>query len=58
MLHHGRIALDFGLFVAPIHPSAWKVNSANFALTKFSEVPQSANSVLKCTYCSGALAFT
>jgi hypothetical protein len=26
------------LLLAPIHPSAWKVNSANFAVTAFSEV--------------------
>jgi hypothetical protein len=26
------------LSLAPIHPSAWKWNSANFAMTDFSEV--------------------
>jgi hypothetical protein len=25
-------------FAAPIHPSAWKEHSANFAITEFSEV--------------------
>src|SRR5918993_2270938 len=34
---------------ALIHRSAWKVNSANFVLTEFSEVPQ------LLTWCSDAL---
>ena len=47
MLHHGRIALDFGLPVALIHPSAWNRsawnrNSQNFAGTEFSEVQAKA----------------
>jgi hypothetical protein len=37
----GRGVADPALLLALIHRSAWKVNSANFALKAFYEVPSS-----------------
>jgi hypothetical protein len=39
-------ALSFPL-VAPIHLSAWKRNSANFAFTEFSEIALSSQLLLQ-----------
>jgi hypothetical protein len=46
------------VLVRNIHQSAWKMNSANFALTEFSEVRSRLRLVAPCLWWKGILHFS